>query len=58
MTNTQHLKQELEAARDALSYATAINDRFGMVVAMRRIRAAKQAIADSAPIRPTLPEAA
>ena len=58
MINTQHIKQELEAAREALDYAAAINDRFGMVVAMRRIRAAKQAIADSAPTRPPLPEAA
>jgi hypothetical protein len=58
MTNTQHLKQELEAARDALAYATAINDRYGMANAMRRIRAAKQALADSAPTCPTLPEAA
>lgn len=58
MTDTQHLKQELEAARDDLDYQAAINNRHGMVVAMRRIRAAKQAIADSAPTRPPLPEAA
>ena len=32
---------ELADARMALDYATKINDRFGMVVAMRRIRKAK-----------------
>lgn len=58
MTNTQHLKQELEAARDALAYATAIDDRYGMANAMKRIRVVKRAIDDAAPARPTLPEAA
>ena len=58
MTDTQHLKQELDAARDDLAYATATNDRHGMANAMRRIRAVKQAIADGAPTRPPLPEAA
>jgi len=58
MTDTQHLKQELADARVALDYATRINDRYGMANAMRRIRAAKQAITDSAPHRPPLPEAA
>ena len=58
MTNTQHLKQELEDARHALSYATMINDRYGMANAMKRIRLAKRELADRAPIHPTLPEAA
>lgn len=52
------LNAELEAARLALEYAQGIDDRHAMVRAMERIRVAKQALADSAPTRPTLPEAA
>lgn len=52
------LKEELEDARLALEYAQGIDDRHAMVRAMERIRVAKRSIADSALIRPTLPEAA
>jgi hypothetical protein len=51
------LTAEIEAARLALEYAQGIDDRHAMVRAMVRIRMAKQAIADSAPISPTPPTA-